>query len=341
MRFFYFILKKMMLRFILFFFLITSIFTVGNLFSRPLPFIGIILGFKLIWFIFLVMATYTMPFAVALSGYMLIADFIEHDEHISLYYFVSMQQTVRTVLLVFSCLIAGLYFWLLFSLAPLAYQHSKRLLVGAVYEYIENVPVNMMQKVSSNAVVFCAEKDFVEKKPVYKSLFFANNEKNNKMFACLADTAYLKDNKFSCINGSILVIQPQNIYGLQFEEANFSLGMLMQGVGTIEKKTPERFASGLMLLQKYDHDAMRKELYKRLGQLWWLFFLPCLAALFSTVDMSKKNRFVRGIAVSGIFFILSYAFITTSYAMGGSLLSFLGTSVLGSLVCLYLYNFLK
>ncbi len=265
------------------------------------------------------MAIYSLPFAASFATYTTLSDLVVNDEIISVYCLNSMLQSLKTAIFAFCCTVALLYAWLLFFLAPSAYQYSKTVLVSAVEERVRELPVGVVQQIGPTAAMYCSAKQLgntVE----FSQLFFACKQRDNELLCCASHNARLNAASVVCEDGHIVIVNQENPMVVNFSKATLSLSSLIPQAAFGSKHTTPRVATGWDLIGQWHNADMWRELYKRIAQLWWLVVITLLSMMLALFDTSKKNRFIRGIVLSGILFMLSHSLIAIGYSCSNTLL---------------------
>ncbi len=271
------------------------------------------------------MAIYSLPFAASFAAYSTLGDLVVNDEIISVYYLSSLLRSLKTAIFAFCCIIALLYAWLLFFLAPSAYQYSKTVLVSAVEEHVRELPVGIVQQIGPTAAMYCSAKQLginVE----FSQLFFACKQRDNELLCCASHNASLNTASLVCKEGHIIIANQENALVVNFSKATLSLASLIPQAAFGSKHTTPRVATGWDLIRQWHNADMWRELYKRIAQLWWLVVITLLSMMLALFDTNKKNRFIRGIVLSGILFMLSHSLIAIGYSCSNVVL--LSTSII-------------
>lgn len=314
-----FFLKRLFIRFFLFFVLMLLILATSDLFVR----IPVIPSVYIIPHLMLAMlpliALFATPLASCLAVQMVIGDLCIDDNLLLLNFFASARASLYKSVLLFSLTIQLFFIPLIFFWAPQSYEIGKRMLISFARDHLLQLEPHVFHTPLEGVTIYFEDKTQTDNGvQSFHHLLLVMTTKHKERYFFSAKHGQLHQDHLLMNQGSMLMQSGKRSYSARFLQSKIDLDQLVDYEKKHSGLKDQKFST-LPRLVHYApyHKEAAFELHKRIAQIMWQLLLPFLAlfSIFLWRQRRKSGTLLPGILMSGGLFFAQYSMLTLAQAI--------------------------
>jgi lipopolysaccharide export LptBFGC system permease protein LptF len=314
-----FFLKRLSIRFFLFFVLMLLILATSDLFVRIPVIPSVYMIPHLVLAMLPLVALFAVPLASCLAVQMVIGDLCIDDNLLLLNFFASARASLYKSVLLFSLLIQLFFIPLIFFWAPQSYEIGKRMLISFARDHLLQLEPHIFHTPLEGVTIYFEDKTQIDHGvQAFHHLLLVMTTKHKEQYFFSAKQGQLHKDHLLMNHGSMLMKSGKRSYSACFLQSKIDLDQLVD----YEKKNSGLKDQKFSTLPKLVHHALSQkeaafEIHKRIAQIIWQLLLPFLAlfSIFLWRHRRKSGTLLPGILMSGSLFFAQYSMLTLAQAV--------------------------
>lgn len=335
-----FFLKRLFIRFFIFFVLMLLILATSDLFVRMPIISNVYIIPHLMLAMLPLVALFAIPLASSLAVQTVIGDLCVDDNLLLLSFFTSARASLYKSVLLFTLSIQVFFVPLIFFWAPQSYEIGKKMLISFARDHLLQLEPHVFHTPLEGITFYFENKTQLDQGgQMFHHLLLVMSTKQKERYFFSAKTGRLDKDCLLMNHGSMLIQSEKRSYSARFFQSSIDFDQLVDHEKTRSGLKGYKFSTLPQLIQSLPNNKDATfELYKRCAQIIWQLFLPFLALLsiFLWISQRRSGGLLPGILMSGSLFFLQYAMLTLAQAMSNYVILSTGVLYAPSLVLLFI-----
>lgn len=252
------------------------------------------------------MILFSLPLASTLAVQQVVGALFIDEEIITLSFWKRARSALHRAVLIFSCLVAGLFVPLSWYLVPQSYWSGKLFLIQATQQHIDSLPENVFHTVIPGFTFFFKEKQYTAHETRFHHLIMMIRDKKQIEYLITAQEGCITQGVLTLRNGALFRQQSPYFSHARFASMQLSLARIFEKQDGPAPSRPLKFQTMTDLVSNRSQAQPWTEGHKRRAQLVWQILLPWCALWLIKIRARRKSNLLLMLVLSGLLFLVYY-----------------------------------